>query len=880
MRVHLITALLILSVLSFSSVYHIVGNFNPEEKTVSATLTLNWSNPFSESTKAVLFNLFPNLHEEANPELLNVPEHSPGWIEIEDVKVNGENAEFDLEETFIHTIQSYSKERTLMRVHLPLEIPHGSSVKLEIGFKTHFPENPSGDESCWGNVCLWRFGWYPIEVYSENGKYSDGYIIKPHECDVNVEVPKGWEFITHGGTGVGCPFVALRGYEVFNLRGEGYRVHVHYRPGNRERAIVVGGAVLKALSDISERFGDLDYKDVHILQLPLSGLFGMTTSGLVVLGDNAFSTGDLVVPGFFLPLLEFLVYHEVAHLWFGIGVEPDFFRDNFLSESLAQYVSITEMERIHGPYVNLYDDEVKDIFVGILEKSLLFKSLRENYLYIYRDLWRSGLDSSVKGPHEYLNQNFPLDYAKGYFALRTLEVYFGSERFDDILREFHEVYENRVVSFEKFLDFLTSKDPRGGEIAQKLFESKSMDLSLRVVSNSVEIQAPEGFPYEVLLTHTDGSTELVVMEGSNTLDLRKFAKVDLDPDWKAPDPDRFDNHHPPELIVEGMEKKEISPLEAYRITPAFFTATFSSSDTLMSAGFGIQKFDEWGFSIQNGYHVKPGEVGSVRKEILGISGFHAGPYHALKGTIFLTDEGVEYGEGEIDISIPEKLNVGMEVPLLYTRSSVQGLFQWVGEPVITVQYSFVDPVKTGFFSRVGVIYYGGDLIPFGDLVKLFNGYSDIHIWGIFSTGRDVVEPYSLAFYNPDTTSFNTFGSISLGLHLNISLSDRLKLINFFSLRGGTISARLGVEGGTCEEGVKKYLSFENSFTPELYSVLDQSLNMRFFIKVTHDLDARSSSFMVGIDSDLPEIVITELLTENPLVSHVHLPVFRIHLSKP
>ncbi len=866
----------ILFSISLASSYNIVGEFDPNESALNATLTLLWTNKLEDPTSTVLLNLFPNLHRRPNPHVLNVPEHSPGGLEIHGVWHGKEPLRYELSKTFVHTYQVYSKDETMLEVHLPLEIPPGSSIELTISFTTHIPREPSGDEFCWNGFCLWRFGWYPIEVHVESGEYYDGYILEPHTCRISLKVPEGWEFVTHEGEGLGCPLVLLKGYRHLRIEGERYEVHVHYTPGNRERAMLIGGTVLKALNEISSRFGYLDYREIHVLQSPLSGLFGMTTNGLVVLGDNAFSTGDLVLPGFFYPINEFLVHHEVAHLWFGIGVEPDFFRDNFLSESLAQYVSITDMERTYGPEKNLYDD-VEDITGSLLKSLLLFKSIRENYLYIYRDLWRSGLDSSIRGPHEFLNQNLPLDYAKGYFAFRTLDVALKG-KLDSVLKDFHDRYKNNVVNFDTFKEFLISRTNISEDLIENLFSGEKTYLKVENGPENLRIEAPEWLPYEVLITHTDGSTELSTLKGSTNLSREEIARVDLDPNWKVPDPDRFDNHFPPLFAVKGFEDEGPSPLESYTLSPAFFTLSVSSSDLILSTGFGITKFDEWGFSIHSGY--RTGIDGSSRTLVLGLGGFQAGAFHEISGNVILSENGLEYADLYLNLSLPESLDVGMEMPLLHPRNSIQASLRWLESPLLVAQYSFMDPVKTGIFSRIGIVY-DGDLLPFGDFVKIFGENLDVHLWGVYDTGSggDSISPYG-SNYNPYDLRFKAFGSATLGLHMNFSMFDRLKILNLFSFRGGTLSTRIGLEGGLSSGEIRGLLDFEASFTPELYTILDRTIGFRVFTKIVYDLEDGSLHPMVGLDSDLPEILITGFLTENRPFSRILPPVFRIHLSEP
>ena len=850
----LLVFLLSLSV-AFASVYMINASFDPTLPGVEATQIVHWSNPLKESTSVALFVLYPNLHRSPNEKVSPLMrEASRGWIKVERVQVDGKDASFTILETFTETFQEFSKDKTLLEIYLGRNVSPNQEVEIRIRFKTKFPEEGE-DEGCYGGACIWRFGWYPLEVYSKNGQYQKGMVYTPHTCYLKVKAPKGWKSVYHEGSGMGCPIAFLKGYEEFSLDGGYYRVVVHHRKGLRWKAEQIAAITLHALNVYSKRFGKLDYKDVHIIESPYSGSFGMTAAGMIILGDNAFTTSDLVVPGFTTPVLEFLIYHEVAHLWFGIGATVDFTKDNFLSESLAQYSAITQIEAERGATSNLFEDS-PDILTNSLKSLSIFESIRENYLYYYRWADRWGIDRPVEGKKEYLNQNLPIDYSKGYFAFRTLSLLFDD--FDSFLKEYHERFKNSVVTYEDLKKMVLEKKPDAEKALEELFENEK-GIDARVISEgkTVKVEIPEGVPYQIEVVK-GGKSEIYTLREPTSIE--NAEEVHVDPNWFLPDPDRFNNHHP--VLIQYPFGDYESPLEAYKLDFAYSTLQLSASSLYAGLGIGVSKFDEWSFSLSAG-NSYTFDSSSATIESYGANlsfSFKPKPYILLLGSAYLDSSSTAIVSGLVGFTIPEVLDIGYSPKYIYPRSSVYiGGDYESGEYSGWMEYDFVDLIKT---SLAFGIYTSLNSKMEKDLLSQLSyfptDFMDVSLLGVHSESGIL----------PGDLTDLLRGSV--GLHLNVDFPWRENILNVLSFRGFHFS----IKGGAMYEDFEKIQPFaELSAVLKMYTILDRL----FLLGVNVVLTEEGVYYYLGasLEDTVLSVVKTAISAEpSPLLRS------RIHPSLP
>ena len=185
----------------------------------------------------------------------------------------------------------------------------------------------------------------------------------------------------------------------------------------------------------------------------------MAADAFVMLGSGAFNA-DVPTPKLWNRVLEFLVAHEIGHFYFGIGTAVDFISDNWLSESLTQYVTLDYLERKYGADDNLFPGDAGP--AGALAGRLLdYRSFREGLVTRFHALRKAGFDFPVASDVDDQNQNglTAVIYDKGALAVRQLATEMGKDAFDEALREYARRYRHRFTDTAQFLAHLEERRP-------------------------------------------------------------------------------------------------------------------------------------------------------------------------------------------------------------------------------------------------------------------------------------------------------------------------------------------------------------------------------------------------------------------------------------
>jgi Peptidase family M1 domain len=118
------------------------------------------------------------------------------------------------------------------------------------------------------------------------------------------------------------------------------------RPSPARNAEMVAGAAAKAVDFFSRRFGPYPYSQLALTQMP--GNLSQGWPGLVFLSSMAFLTTEEKAALHLDPVDKILVgtviAHETAHQWWGDLVTWNDYRDQWVSEGLANYSSMMLLE--------------------------------------------------------------------------------------------------------------------------------------------------------------------------------------------------------------------------------------------------------------------------------------------------------------------------------------------------------------------------------------------------------------------------------------------------------------------------------------------------------------------------------------------------------
>ncbi len=377
------------------------------------------------------------------------------------------------------------------------------------------------------------------------------------------------------------------------LTHNGVLIQVWYRPGREGAARQLATYVAEILDYYSERYGEYQHKRFVLIDAPVAGFWGMAADGFTAIGDSAFAEKDLGVPGLSDRLIEWLLAHELAHQWFGIGVGADFNAENWLSEGFAQYLSVSYFEEKYGGFgPNLFVFDRPGLLEKLIERELGFFNLRQHNIELpYLQVLKDRFDEPIIEPEKdvrYGNWSAIRIYDKGYLVLRALAGELGEEGMTELVREVYRRFNHRTLTVEElrrlaeelsgknleefFQDWLYSAawvdyaverlrvEERDGKYLNKIYLSRRGEGVL-----PVEVVATTKAGEEIKQTW-DGREEQVVLELETESPVKS---VQLDPEELVPDANRLNNRYPLKLRVITTGKRDL-PLDAYllRFDPA------------------------------------------------------------------------------------------------------------------------------------------------------------------------------------------------------------------------------------------------------------------------------------------------------------------------
>jgi len=614
----------------FDASYDIRISLDTDSNTLVGTQVITLANMGEEAIHDVPFALIANWGTEANPYLhpaLADPQYvdgfDPTWTKITRIEdEEGEDIAYRLEAAQ-PLLQTYSLQNGFLVVELDTPLLSGESITFTIRFETKFAAAMAADNCVYRDTYVWRFGWNPVAVdpIARSGTFQ------LPAADYRVELTLPNNYTLFGGADTQLEISATSGLKTIELSNKhlvrsvplvigldidsvattwnGVNIEAVYLPGGESYARSALSYAQEILTYHSEHFGPFTGQRLVIAQNPTPGFFGMAADGLVLVGSSMVSLKNMPVVGIYDRLNEYLLAHEIAHLWWGIGIGTDFNAENWISEGFAEYLSITYFEEQHGGFdPNLLSHLQAGLLEDVLLDSLGYLNLRQHLSELqYLALLNVGFDEPIIQPlsdSEFVNGLTVRTYNKGYLVLRALEAIVGKETMSAILLKAREDWTGRLLTVEAF-----------ESLAEELANMDLSDFFAGWLYGNVQYDgAVSGFT--TTLTDTGYST-IVHLSGLDavfpaiieaTLDdestVRMTLKVDccsttappfetklpivsvaIDPDEMLPDNNRFNNHWPRLILVDhpfqSDDEPEIGrPLDAYvlNVTTTGISATF------------------------------------------------------------------------------------------------------------------------------------------------------------------------------------------------------------------------------------------------------------------------------------------------------------------
>ena len=607
--------------------YDIAASLDVQAHTLSAVQTASYPNDGQVALNSLYFQLAPNAERERNPYLSPLLTDSsyergfdPSWLDVVAVREeSGQTLSWSYE-TGPQVFQTYSLEQNLLRVELPQPLAPGQSAVIVIEFATKFPRTLGPDQSVHQDLYVWRFAWNPVAIPASeliDGQYLSAQrpyyrqIYPTALYELTLTVPKDYTVASgmdlqeplaqdegagtqtlHLKSEVPVRSVALaigKTLRSYTLDHPQFPISVYFLPGQEAAARQLATYALETLQAYSVRWGQYGYKRLTIVSSWMSGWFGMAADGFIVLGNSAFAEKDLTAAGMADRLLEYLLAHEIAHQWWGIGIGTDFNAENFLSEAFAEYLSITHFEDKHGAQgSNLIQLEREGLVEGLVQSQFGFFNLRQHFSELpYLSLLRNRFDEALVKPQrdvEFFNDSSTRIYKKGYMVLRALAGLIGSETMDQLLLQAHQKFNHRLLDSATFQALAEEASGRDLDrfFQDWVYGDASLDYFIQEVHT--EQTADDQFKTEVTLGHQGRGllpTEVVVWAhgGEKVRQVwnpesdpavltfvtgRPPREVQVDPDSWTPDAKRLNNYYPTRLRIIPDGAVDV-PLDAYLI---------------------------------------------------------------------------------------------------------------------------------------------------------------------------------------------------------------------------------------------------------------------------------------------------------------------------
>ena len=212
-------------------------------------------------------------------------------------------------------------------------------------------------------------------------------------------------------------------FQIMELESLGTRVRSYFTPENAEAARTGLYHAVAALQIYSDRFGPYPYRDMAIVQAPLT-FKGMEFPAVSLIGSQVY--------GLYQKDLENLVVHEVAHQWWYNQVGSDQVRTPWLDEGIAEYSMYFYYQ---GRYGDQAAQDLRDLRWELPVDSM---KRRDADQPIGMAVW------------DYKRDYEMVVYAKGALFFDTLREELGAVKFEELLREYLRQYRWRIASAGEF----------------------------------------------------------------------------------------------------------------------------------------------------------------------------------------------------------------------------------------------------------------------------------------------------------------------------------------------------------------------------------------------------------------------------------------------
>jgi hypothetical protein len=324
-----------------TDLYHMDVFLADDLLSLSGKMQVRYFNRLDGDLAEVYFRLLPNLWGSL--------------MQVSDITVNGNLVESRLE-----------NGDTALYIPLDVKVPKGGYAEIFLQFSASLPQDGSGNYGTFGfqddTLALAQF--YPlIPLRDEAGWRTERY---PSDGDVTVtevanylvqiNAPESLSLVCSGvelsrtvedGRQLVIQAAALSRefyiaasaeYQSQSRSIDGVTYIVYSHPEVARIANEALDFMSKSVAVFNERFGTYPYRELELAATPTSA-GGVEYPGVFAINQLLFKPDEVVSGMRSQDLVESVIVHEVAHMWFYNMVGNDQGREPWLDEAMAQYMT-------------------------------------------------------------------------------------------------------------------------------------------------------------------------------------------------------------------------------------------------------------------------------------------------------------------------------------------------------------------------------------------------------------------------------------------------------------------------------------------------------------------------------------------------------------
>ncbi|MCA0150304.1 M1 family metallopeptidase [Rossellomorea vietnamensis] len=421
--------------------YTIDVDYNSSTHKVAGTLEVTFKNNIKNNLSELYFNLWGNAE---------VFKENGGGMNVSDVKVNGKNAAFEINETALHIKD--------------LSLSKNKKATVSMDFEVSLPEQQ--DRFGWYGETVSMGNWFPIlAVYDDEGwnvdpyyPYGESFYSLSGKFDVTVTTDKN-QVIAATGEEVGKAKIsgdkathrykakdvrdfALEmnpNYRVISTEVNNIKVNVYYSEEHSKYAAALLESGEDSIKLFSEKFGQYPWPELDIVTM--EGWFGgMEYPQLVMIslaGDRPLDWAKSVNA------------HEIGHQWFYGIIGNNEYDEPWLDESFASFAAA------------LYDGELD---------SLQVEPTEETYYHLSSQIsdFTARADEGGIGAYYYMIYNY------GSSTINDLRELLGDEAFYSAMQTY---FKQQKFGISTTRDFIASMEKSTGRDLMPFFRDHRVLLS-------------------------------------------------------------------------------------------------------------------------------------------------------------------------------------------------------------------------------------------------------------------------------------------------------------------------------------------------------------------------------------------------------------------